>query len=219
MISRAKCLLVIFVLVAIPFVSFAQAPNPRENFAKAYALYSSGSFAQAKELFQQALEPDFSLADYSLYYLALISFKEGNLDGAKQFLSQLRRLYPQSIWFHPAQLQRAKIELAEKKYTQASETLRSLRAENGLKPEIIDEAIFLQAQSQEAVADLSQAHGLYSELRTLSPRSPWAAPARAAVKRLREKLPDQFGLNTTQATADEADRLVREGEFGEADVL
>lgn len=219
MISRAKCLLVIFILVAVPFVSFAQAPNPRENFANAYALYSSGSLTQAKELFQQALEPDFSLADYSLYYLALISFKEGNLNIATQFLSQLRRGYPQSIWFQPAQLQQAKIDLAEKKYTQASEALRSLRAENGVKPEIIDEAIFLQAQAQETLADLSQAHGFYSELRTLSPRSRWAAPARAALRRLREKYPDQFGLNTTQATADEADRLVREGEHNEAEVL
>ena len=219
MISRAKYLLVIFILVAIPFVSFAQAPNPRENFAKAYALYSSGSSIQAKELFQQASEPDFSLADYSLYYLALISFKEGNLDAAKQFLSQLRRVYPQSIWFHPAQLQQAKIDLAEKNYIQANETLRSLRTENDVKPEIIDEAIFLQAQTQEALADLSHAYGLYSELRTLSPRSRWAAPARAAVRRLREKYPDQFGLNTTQATADEADRLVREGEHGEAEGL
>ena len=219
MISRAKCLLVIFILVAIPFVSFAQAPTPRDNFAKAHALYSSGSLDQAKELFQQALEPDFSLVDYSLYYLALISFKDGNLDAAKQFLSQLRRGYPQSIWFYPAQLQEAKIVLAEKKYTQANEILRSLRAENGLKPEIIDEAIFLQAQSQEAVADLSHAHGFYSELRTLFPRSRWAAPARAAVRRLREKYPGQFGLSTAQATADEADRLVREGEYGEAEVL
>ena len=219
MLSKAKCLPVIFILAAIPIVSFAQAPNPREHFAKAYALYSSGSLTHAKELFQQALEPDFSLADYSLYYLALISFKEGNLDAAKQFLSQLRKRYPQSIWFHPAQLQQARIDLAEKKYTQANEILRSLRAENGLKPEIIDEAIFLQAQSQEAVADLSQAHGFYSELRTLFPRSRWAAPARAAVRRLREKYPDQFGLSTAQATADEADRLVREGEYGEAEVL
>ena len=209
----------IFILAAIPFVTFAQAPNPRDNFAKAYALYSSGSLAQAKELFQQALEPDFSLADYSLYYLGLISFKEGSLDAARQFLSQLRSRYPQSIWFQPAQLQQAKIDLAEKKYAQADETLRSLRAENNLNPEIIEEAIFLQAQSQEAVADLSQAHGLYSELRTLSPRSRWAAPARAAVKRLREKYPDQFGLNTTQAIVEEADRLTREGEYGEAELL
>ena len=219
MISRAKCLLLIFILVAIPLVTFAQAPNPRENFTKAYALYSSGSLAQAKELFQQALEPDFPLADYSLYYLALISFKDGSLDAARQFLSQLRSRYPQSIWFQPAQLQQAKIDLAEKKYAQANETLRSLRAENNLNPEIIEEAIFLQAQSQEAVADLSQAHGLYSELRTLSPRSRWAAPARAAVKRLREIYPDQFGLNTTQANVEEADRLTREGEYGEAELL
>ena len=182
-------------------------------------MYSSGSLTQAKELFQQALEPDFSLADYSLYYLALISFKEGNLDAAKQFLSQLRRVYPQSIWFHPAQLQQAKIDLAEKNYIQANETLRSLRTENGVKPEIIDEAIFLQAQTQEALADLSHAYGFYSELRALSPRSRWAAPARAAVRRLREKYPDQFGLNTTQANVEEADRLTREGEYGEAEVL
>src|SRR5215510_13648514 len=219
MISRAKCRLVILILVVIPFASFAQAPNPRENFAKAYALYSSGSSGQAKELFQQVLEADFLLADYSLYYLALISFKEGSYDAATNFLSQLRGRYPQSIWFQPAQLQQAKIDLAEKKYTQASETLRSLRAETGVKPEIIDEAIFLQAQSQEAVADLSQAHGLYSELRTLSPRSRWAAPARAAVKRLRDKYPDQFGLNTTQANVEEAERLTREGEYGEAELI
>jgi soluble lytic murein transglycosylase len=219
MISAAKRLLAIFILSAFPFVSFAQTPNPRENFAKAYASYSSGSLAQAKDLFQQALEPDFSLADYSLYYLALISFKEGNFDAARQFLSQLRRRYPQSIWVHPAELQRAKIDLAEKRYTQASEALRSLRTEKGVRPEIVDEAIFLQAQAQEAVTDLSQAHGLYSELRTLFPRSRWAAPARSALQRLREKYPDQFGLNTAQAIADEGDRLVREREYSEAEVL
>ncbi|HSE89196.1 MAG TPA: transglycosylase SLT domain-containing protein [Candidatus Binatia bacterium] len=219
MLAAAKRLLAIFILPAFPFVSFAETPNPRENFAKAYASYSSGSLAQAKDLFQQALEPDFSLADYSLYYLALISFKEGNFDAARQFLSQLRRRYPQSIWVHPAELQRARIDLAEKRYTQASEALRSLRTEKGVRPEIVDEAIFLQAQAQEAVSDLSQAHGLYSELRTLFPRSRWAAPARSALKRLREKYPDQFGLNTAQAIGDEGDRLVREREYNEAEVL
>jgi hypothetical protein len=74
----AKSLLLIFTLVAIPFATRAQA-NSRENFAQAYALYSSGSFAQAKELFQLASDPDFPLADYSLYYLALIAHKEVSL--------------------------------------------------------------------------------------------------------------------------------------------
>ncbi|HEY7316730.1 MAG TPA: transglycosylase SLT domain-containing protein [Candidatus Binatia bacterium] len=219
MLVRVRCLLVTLTLIAIPLVSLAQAPTPRENFAEAYPLYSNGNLTQAKVLFQQALEPDFLLADYSLYYLALISLKEDNFDEAKQLLSQLRSRYPQSIWFHPAQLQQAKIDLAEKNFTQADETLRALRSETGVKSEIVDEAIFLQAQGREAVGAETQAHGLYSELRARSPRSRWTAQARAAVRRLREKYPEQFGLNTTEAIADEADRLVREGETGDAEVL
>jgi hypothetical protein len=214
----AKSLLLIFTLVAIPFATRAQA-NSRENFAQAYALYSSGSFAQAKELFQLASDPDFPLADYSLYYLALIAHKEGAFDLSREFLYQLRSRYPQSIWVYPAELQQAKINLAEKKYTQAVEVLRALRAEKGVSPEITDEAIFLQAQAQEAMADFNQAHRLYSELRSLSPRSRWTAPARLALRRLSERYPDQFGLKTTKAMADEAERLVREREHGDAEIL
>ena len=213
----AKSLPLIFIL-AIPFVTYAQA-SPRENFAQAYALYSSGSFTQAKEPFQLALDQDFPLADYSLYYLALISHKEGNFELSREFLSQLTSRYPQSIWAYPAELERAKINLAEKKYAQAVEVLRSLRAEKGVGPEIIDEAIFLQAQAQEAMADFNQAHRLYSELRSLFPRSRWTASARSALRRLREKYPDKFGLKTTQALADEADRLVREREHGDAEIF
>jgi soluble lytic murein transglycosylase len=214
----AKSLPLIFILAIIPPVSCAQA-SPRENFAQAYALYSSGSFTQAKEPFQVASEPDFPLADYSLYYLALIAQREGNFDLSREFLFQLRNRYPQSIWAYPAELQRAKINLAEKKYSQAVEILRSLRSEKDVTPEILDEVIFLQAQSQEAMADLNQAHKLYTELRSLFPRSRWTAPARSAVRRLREKYPDKFGLKTPQAIADEAERLVREKEAGDAEIL
>jgi soluble lytic murein transglycosylase len=213
----AKSLLLILIVV-IPFVTYAQA-SPRENFAQAYALYSSGSFTQAKEPFQLASDQDFALADYSLYYLALISHKEGNFEISKEFLSQLRSRYPQSIWTYPAELQRAKINLAEKKYAQAVDVVRSLRAEKGVSPEIVEEAIFLQAQAQEAMADFNQAYRFYSELRDLFPRSRWTAPARSALRRLRERYPDKFGLRTTQALADEAERLVREREHGEAEIF
>jgi soluble lytic murein transglycosylase len=214
----AKSLPLIFILAAIPFATRAHA-NPRENFTQAYALYSSGSFALAKEPFQLALDPDFPLADYSLYYLALISHKEGSFDLSREFLYQLRSRYPQSVWVYPADLQQAKINLAEKKYTQAVEVLRALRAEKNLSPEIADEAIFLQAQAQEAMAEFNQAHRLYLELRSLFPRSRWTAPARLAIRRLSEKYPDRFGLKTTQAITDEAERLVREREHGEAETL
>jgi soluble lytic murein transglycosylase len=216
MVCVAKFVPLIFSL-AIPFVTYAQA-SPRENFAQAYALYSSGSFTQAKEPFQLASDPDFPLADYSLYYLALIYDKEGNSEQSNEFLSQLRNRYPQSIWVYPAELQRAKITLAEKKYAQAVDILRALRAEKGVGAEIVDEAIFLQAQAQEAMVDLNQAHRLYVELRNLFPRSRWTAPARSALRRLRERYPDKFGLKTSQALADEADRLVREREHADAEI-
>ncbi len=219
MLSVAKFFLLTFILLGISSPAFAQAPEPRENFARAYASYSNGNFSQAKESFQRALDPNFPLADYSLYYLALIAYNEGNFDVSRQFLSQLRRRYPQSIWVYPAELQRAKIDLAETKYTEAIEALRTLRNGKGIGPGILDEAILLQAQAQEAMGDLGQAHGLYSELRNLFPRSRWAASARTAVRRLREKYPEQFGLSTTQAIVEEADRLVREGESGDAEVL
>jgi soluble lytic murein transglycosylase len=219
MISAAKFFLLTFILLGMYSPGFAQAPESRENFARAYASYSNGNFSQAKESFQRALDANFPLADYSLYYLALIAYNEGSFDVSRQFLSQLRRRYPQSIWIYPAELQRAKIDLAEKKYTQAIEALRTLRNGKDIGPGILDEAILLQAQAQEAVEDLGQAYGLYSELRTLFPRSRWAASARTAVRRLREKYPEQFGLSTTQAIVEEADRLVREGESGDAEVL
>jgi soluble lytic murein transglycosylase len=217
MLFVAKFVPLIFSL-AIAFAAYADI-SPRENFAQGYALYSSGSFTQAKEPFQLASDPDFPLADYSLYYLALIFDREGNFELSREFLSQLRNRYPQSIWVYPAELQRAKINLAEKKFAQAIDVLRSLRTEKGVGTEIVDEAIFLQAQAQEAMADFDHAHRLYSELRSLFPRSRWTAPARSALKRLRERYPDKFGLKTTQALADEADRLVREREHGDAEIL
>lgn len=219
MIFGATCLLTIFLLAPYPFAASAQTLAARETFAQAYDAYSSGRLNQAKELFQQILEPDFLLADYALHYLALIAFDEGQFDKAKQFLFELRRRYPQSIWLHPAELQQAKIDLAEENYTRANEALRSLRTSKGVKTEIVDEALFLQARAQEGLADLSQAYELYLELRIRSPRSRWVSPARSAVKRLRETSPDRFGLNTTEAIMEEADQLVREGEYREAEAF
>jgi len=219
MASAAKFLLLLFICLGVSSLGLAQTPNPRESFARAFSMYSNGSLAEAREAFQEAMDPNFPLADYSLYYLALISFREGNLDEAREFLSELRKSYPQSLWKYPAELQRAKIDLAEKNYTQATEALRSLRAGTSFRPDIVSEAIFLLAQAHEAAAGPKQAHALYSELRTLFPRSRWAALARAELNRFRETYPDEFGLKTTKAIVEEADRLVREGAFGEAEAL
>ena len=69
----------IFVLTLPVLIAFqaatltAQEIDPRAAFAQAYALYTAGRFAQAKELLLRITDPKYPLADYSLYYLAAIS--------------------------------------------------------------------------------------------------------------------------------------------------
>jgi soluble lytic murein transglycosylase len=206
-------------LCAYPSTSLSQEPDPRQSFYSAHSLYSSGSPSQAKEFFRQSLNASYPLADYALYYLAAIAFEDSDWQSSRDLLIRLRNEYPQSIWFARAQLQSIKIDIAEKSYSQAIVSLRSLRSEKNLKPEIADEALYVEAQSHEVLGDVSQAYSLFQELRTRSPRSRWSAAARREVGRLREKHPELFGLNTVSALSDEADQLAREREHGAAEVL
>jgi soluble lytic murein transglycosylase len=207
------------ILMALPAPAYSQIGDQRETFANAYALYSSGKFAEAKELFRKTVNADFRLADYSLYYLAVIAFNETNWEQSRQRLSQLKQRFPQSLWSQPAALLHAKIEIAEKKYTQANELLRQLRPEKTSKREIADEALYLQAQIRESQGEPRRAHALYDELRNASPNSRWTAAARKAQARLRDKHAELFPFHTTQSLAEEADRLVRERQTGEAEIL
>ncbi|HWH79221.1 MAG TPA: tetratricopeptide repeat protein, partial [Candidatus Binatus sp.] len=215
----ARQFLLIAVLAGFAEPLFAQANDPRDNFAKAYASYTNKNPAQAKELFQKTVEATYRLADYSLYYLARIAFDESNWDQSRNYLAQLRQRYPQSIWFNGAALLRAKIDIAEKKYALAAETLRQLRADKSAPRELADEALFLQAQVHEARGNLNRAFTIYRDLRDASPTSRWAASARKEQARVRNKLPDQFALNTIDAQADEADRLARERQVNDAEEL
>jgi soluble lytic murein transglycosylase len=217
MTAIASFLLLTFVLVSSPSRVFSQAMDQGDSFAKAYSLYSGGKFSQAKELFQLTSDPKFPLVDYSLFYLATIAFNEKDWDASRQLLTQLRQRYPQSIWFYPAELQRAKIDLAEKKYAQATATLRSLRSEKAAKSEIAEEALFLLAQA--AQGDPAQSYAFYQELRNIYPGSRWTPMARKEQSRLRDQYPELFGLNTIQAISDEADRLTRERDYEGAEAL
>lgn len=206
-------------LVSLPSGAPSQEIDQRETFAKAYSLYTAGSYSQAGELFSRMLGTNYALVDYSLYYLALIAFQENNWEASEQFLTRLRDQYPQSIWYHAAELQRAKIALAEKRYPQAIDTLRSLRGEKEVPPDISEEALYLQAQAQAAQGDVYHAYSLCQQLRSLAPLSRWAASARKQVARLRDQYPDIFGIFTVTAIADDADRLVRERQFSDAEPL
>ncbi|MGH7886970.1 MAG: transglycosylase SLT domain-containing protein, partial [Candidatus Binatia bacterium] len=215
-------LLLLAALAGSPQRLFAQSNDSGELFGKAYQLYTSGKAAQAKELFQQNLDATHRLADYSLYYLARIAFDETNWDQSRRYLEQLRQRFPQSVWYHATALLRAKIDIAEKKLASAGETLRQMRADKTVARELANEAQYLQAQiheAQDTPAEIGRAFALYRELRHASPDSRWAAASRKEQARLRGKFPDQFGLNTHEAQADEADRLTRERQINDAEEL
>jgi soluble lytic murein transglycosylase len=212
-------LLLILTLEAFTAHVFGQTIEPREIFAKAYAAYTKGNPAEAKELFERIAGTKFRLADYSQYYLAVINYDRGNWEQARQTLTQLKKQFPQSIWIQPATLLQAKIEIAEKDYGSAEEKLRQLRTEKVTKREISDEALYLQAQIREAQGDPIRAHALYTDLRDSSPNSRWATAARKAQIGLRQAFPDLFAFQTTESLATEADRLARERQTGEAEAL
>ena len=210
----------LLILLFLPWARLnAQGDDGRNAFQKAYSLYNQGNTSQATELFQKTLETSYQLSDYSLYYLALIAFKESNMEQSRQYLLQLKQRFPQSVWQARATLQRAKLDQAEKKFAQANEILRQLRADKSVLRDIADEASYLLAQNFEAQGDLQRAYNGYQELRGNSPTSPWAGLARKDQTRLRDKYPEQFALNTLAALADEADRLARERQFKDADAL
>ncbi len=206
-------------IVAVRCPLFAQDLDQRDNFARGYAFYSQGNLPQAKEFFSNARDSRFRLADYSLYYLALIASNESKWDDARRILSQLRRRYPQSVWFYPAAFQWAKIDFAEKKYAHAADTLQALRSAKGVKNEVIEEAVYLLAQTHEAQENFALAYALYRELRDQFPSSRWTPAARKDQARLRNKFPEIFAVSTLQSMAEEADRLTREREFAEAEIL
>src|SRR6478736_5659592 len=155
---RLTVLLLTLALGALPAHVFAQTSDPNEIFAKAYGLYTKGKSSDAKEFFERITDPKFRLADYSQYYLAVINYDLGNWEQARQALAQLKQRFPQSIWIQPATLLQAKIDLAEKNYGSAEETLRQLRAEKTANREITEEAQYLQAQIREAQGDPIRAH-------------------------------------------------------------
>src|SRR5262245_45751241 len=211
----AAALLILLTFVLMPWPLSGQTNEAGDHFAKAYTLYSSGAGSEAKEGFQKTLDGRFMLADYSYYFLGQIAYNESNWEQSRQLLGQLRQRFPQSMWFNAAGLLRAKIDIAEKRYSAAGDLLRQLRADKSVKRDIAEEALYLQAQIQQALSQPARAYALYDELRNAAPTSRWNPAARKAQARLRESFPDLFAFHTIQSLSDEADRLVRERQSGE----
>lgn len=202
--------------VALPCQLHPQERDPREFFSRAYALYSQGQLSQAQELFLQTLDRAFPLEDYSLYFLGLTSLSLGEFEKSRSYFSRLKQLFPTSVWSSRADLELARLSLAEAKYQQAAAQLRTLRSPK-IKKEISDEALYLLALTHETLGELKRAYSLYQELRRTSPLTPWAAAASKNVSALREKQPDLLALERVDDLVEEGEILLREREYQEAE--
>jgi len=196
----------------------SQEQSPRELFSKAYVLFSADDTRPAEELFLRTLDRGFILEDYSLYFLARIATKAGNAQAARQYYAQLQQKFPDSLWLADADLQLARLAVAEKNYSRAIELCRALRGLRA-KREIADEAVYLLALSYEGVGDWKQSYTAYQELRRAAPLSSWDTPARKAVAGLRDKFPELFPLTAAEAQLAEGELLTREQAYAEAEKI
>jgi soluble lytic murein transglycosylase len=213
---RLLTLFLFFSLLCLSSPLYPQDEEPRELFSKAYSLFSQGDVVQAEPLFIRTLDRDFSLEDYSLYFLGQIQISRAYWGSARYYFSQLKEKFPQSIWLAQADLQLAKVSLGEKDYLRASGELRALQGRS-IKREIAEQAAYLLGQAYEMQGDLKKGYATYQDLRQSSPLSRWATQARRETRRLREEQPELFALTTTDALTAEADLLMRERQFDEAE--
>ena len=79
--------------------------------------------------------------------------------------------------------------------------------------------LYLEGQIREAQGDVRRAYALYEELRDRTPFSRWTPAARKAQAHLRETHADALPFPTFQSLAAEADRLARERQVGDAELL
>ena len=216
--KNALALVSFLITAVLPFQLYSQEQEPRELFAKAYSLFSTGNPAEAEELFRKTLEGKFLLEDYSLYFLSIISSSRDEPEDSRKYLRQLKQAFPQSVWSANADLQSAKLSLAERNYRQAMSELRtvkSLKAGEG----IIEESLYLLGRLNENLGEWTQAYSAYQELRRTYPLSPWSAKARKEVTRIRQEQPRPFGLTKAEALLEEGELLDRERQYPEAEKI
>lgn len=192
--------------------------DPGQVFSEAYGHFSRGSFSQAGDLFLKTLDQNFILEDHSLYFIGFSAFSTGENEKARDFLTRLRKKFPQSIWSSSAGLTLAKIAMAEGDGSQAVRMLRELRSKNTSK-EIAEEALFLLADTHRRQGEIRSAFSLFQELRTTAPLSRWANAARKEVASMREEQPQLLNLSTPEAVSKEGELLLKERQYAEAERL
>jgi soluble lytic murein transglycosylase len=154
---------------------------------EALSLDRAGSLEAAITLYHQAAEPkDFILSDYARFVLANSYFNLQQYDAAAQECVAMIALYPKSVMLPRTQLLLGKCYLAEKKFKQATITLKRLISDYGAAVEVA-EARYLLAKGWEQQKKWKEAYLAYEETDLYHPLTVYGKESRLAIKALRNK--------------------------------
>jgi len=191
----------------------------RESFRLGYHFLQEKNYAAARLFFSRTVETYPPLADYSLYFLGVLSREEGRNDEAQTFFTRLLVEHPQSIWASQAALELATLALSQKNWGEASQYAQQARTGYKMRPSTRQRAALLLAQAREGQGDVASAYNQYQEVRRSAPSSPAGKIAKEQVERLRATAPDRFALRTDEEYLSEIRLRSQEGDSAGVEVL
>lgn len=184
----------------------------REIFRLGYQSFQKKDSLAARVFFARALEVYPVLADYSLYYLALIQKTAGQRRDAQALFSRLLVEHPDTTWANQAALELAALALADQQWDDALRYAQQARSGATKQASVRHNAAVIIAQAHEGQGDLLAAHQEYQEVRHAAPHSQAAKTAKERVKALRAADSDRFALHSEDQHLAEIRLRAQEGD-------
>src|SRR3990172_2836534 len=167
-----------------------------------YAAYEQKNYAQAREHFQAARDPENSLRDYAEYYLALSEFAENNHVAVAKLLAEFAGRYPSSLLAPGALRKQAESLLALDRAAEARAALLSSPV-----PIPQPETEWLLAEADRKDGQLAKAAERYQRIYYQFPLAPQADDAEKRLKEVKAQLGTAFPVPSIFMREERAERL------------
>ena len=188
------------------------AEKRREIFRIGYRLLQEKNRDGARFFLSRALEVYPPLADYSLYFLGVLSREDGHPDEARVFFLRLVEQYSESIWANQAALELASSALAQQDWETAIRYAQAARGDQKVRTATKHAADLILAQAREGQGEVIAAYEQYQEVRQAAPHSRAGKVAKERVERLQALDFDRFGLHSEQDYLAEMQLCAKEGD-------
>ena len=161
------------------------AEKRREIFRIGYRMLQEKNRDGARFFLSRALEVYPPLADYSLYFLGVLSREDGHPDEARAFFLRLVEQYSESIWANQAALELASSALAQQDWETAIRYAQAAGGGQRVRAATKHAADLILAQAREGQGEVMAAYEQYQEVRQAAPHSRAGKVAKERVGRLR----------------------------------